>query len=98
MIDPFMEIRRFSQMIRKLYTVLAFAGLFCSVAVAETHTAARPNMIVILADDLGYGDLGCTGSKQIPTPSIDRLAKEGVFCSRAYVTAPMCAPSLHGTC
>lgn len=53
-------------------------------------------MIVILADDLGYGDLGCTGSKQVPTPSIDRLAKEGVFCSRAYVTAPMCAPSRMG--
>ncbi len=49
-------------------------------------------MIVILADDLGYGDLGCTGSRQIKTPSIDRRAKEGVFCSRAYVTAPMCSP------
>ena len=53
-------------------------------------------MIVILADDLGYGDLGCTGSRQIKTPSIDRLAKEGVFCSRAYVTAPMCSPSRMG--
>ncbi len=49
-----------------------------------------------MADDLGYGDLGCTGSPQIPTPHIDSLAKEGVFCSRAYVTAPMCAPSRMG--
>lgn len=53
-------------------------------------------MIVIVADDLGYGDLGCTGSKQIRTPSIDKLASEGVFCTRAYVTAPMCAPSRMG--
>lgn len=53
-------------------------------------------MVVIMADDLGYGDLGCTGSRQVLTPAIDRLAKEGVFCSRAYVTAPMCAPSRMG--
>lgn len=53
-------------------------------------------MLLLMADDLGYGDLGCTGSRQIPTPSIDRLAAEGVFCSRAYVTAPMCAPSRMG--
>ena len=83
-------------MMRNLYAVLVLAGFFCSVAAAEIRETVRPNMIVILADDLGYGDLGCTGSKQIPTPSIDRLAKEGVFCSRAYVTAPMCAPSRMG--
>lgn len=83
-------------MIGKLCTALVFAGLFCSVAAVEAHAAVKPNMIVILADDLGYGDLGCTGSKQIMTPSLDRLAKEGVFCSRAYVTAPMCSPSRMG--
>lgn len=63
---------------------------------AQPRLPTPPNMIVILADDLGYGDLGCTGSRQIKTPSIDRLAKEGVFCSRAYVTAPMCSPSRMG--
>lgn len=57
---------------------------------------AGPNFVVILADDLGYGDLGCTGSLQITTPHIDSLARDGVFCSRAYVTAPMCAPSRMG--
>ncbi len=45
---------------------------------------------------MGYGDLGCTGSKELYTPAIDRLEKEGVFCSGAYVTAPMCAPSRMG--
>lgn len=58
--------------------------------------AVGPNFVVIMADDLGYGDLGCTGSRQIPTPHIDSLARDGVFCSRAYVTAPMCAPSRMG--
>lgn len=77
----------------------SMAVLFCGcllgpVVVAENH--APPNMIVLMADDLGYGDLGCTGSRQIPTPSIDSLAAEGVFCSRAYVTAPMCTPSRMG--
>lgn len=84
-------------MILKIVFVLpAVAALFCSAAAGDSSPSAPPNMIVILADDLGYGDLGCTGSKQIVTPAIDRLAKEGVFCSRAYVTAPMCAPSRMG--
>ena len=83
-------------MIKRAHLSLFLCGLFCWVAGAQDRPSTPPNMIVILADDLGYGDLGCTGSKQIKTPSIDRLAKEGVFCSRAYVTAPMCAPSRMG--
>lgn len=55
--------------------------------------ASRPNIVVILADDLGYGDLGCTGSRYVRSPSIDRLAAQGCFCERAYAAGPMCAPS-----
>ena len=54
---------------------------------------ARPNIIFILADDLGYGDLGCYGQKQILTPSLDKLAAEGLRFTNAYAGATVCAPS-----
>src|SRR3954470_12694565 len=54
---------------------------------------AKPNVIFILADDLGYGDLGCYGQKLIKTPSIDRLAAEGMRFTQAYAGATVCAPS-----
>src|SRR5215208_2881444 len=52
-----------------------------------------PNVVLILADDLGYGDLGCFGQKLIRTPDIDRLAAEGVRFTQAYAGATVCAPS-----
>ena len=62
---------------KRAHLLLILFGLLCGVAGAQSRPSTPPNMIVILADDLGYGDLGCTGSKQIKTPSLDRLAKEG---------------------
>ena len=55
--------------------------------------ASRPNIVLILADDLGYGDLGSYGGKMVSTPHLDRLAQEGVRFTDAYVTSPSCAPS-----
>ncbi len=55
--------------------------------------AARPNIIYILADDLGYGDLGCYGQKQIKTPNLDRLAKEGIRFTQHYAGSTVCGPS-----
>lgn len=52
-----------------------------------------PNVVLILADDLGYGDLGCYGNPILQTPRIDRLADEGVRCSQHYSGAPLCAPA-----
>lgn len=52
-----------------------------------------PNVILILADDLGYGDLGCFGQKKIRTPHLDRLAAEGMRFTQAYAGATVCAPS-----
>ena len=66
------------------------------MAVASSLAApapASPNLIVILADDLGYGDLGCYGSKTIATPRLDRMAKEGVRFTDFYVASPFCSPS-----
>jgi arylsulfatase A-like enzyme len=59
-------------------------------------TREKPNIILILADDMGYGDLGCTGSTTIKTPHIDRLAAGGTFCSQGYVASPVCSPSRAG--
>jgi len=53
-------------------------------------------MLVILADDMGYGDLGCYGSKQIETPHLDKLAATGIRCTDGYVSGNVCAPSRAG--
>ena len=53
----------------------------------------RPNILFIMADDLGYGDLGCNGQKEILTPNIDRLAGEGTRFTQVYAGAAVCAPS-----
>ncbi len=55
-----------------------------------------PNFVLLLADDLGYGDLGVTGGRQIPTPHLDALAEGGILFTNAYVTSPVCAPSRAG--
>ena len=55
-----------------------------------------PNIILIIADDLGYGDLGCQGCSDIPTPYIDSLAANGVRFTDGYATAPVCSPSRAG--
>ena len=56
----------------------------------------KPNIIIFLADDLGYADLGCQGCKDVPTPNIDSLAKNGVRFTDGYATHPVCAPSRAG--
>jgi len=58
--------------------------------------ADRPNVVILLADDLGYGELGCYGGTEIPTPNIDSLARDGVRLTSGYVTAPYCAASRAG--
>ncbi len=63
---------------------------------AGAHAAdspAKPNVVLIYIDDLGYGDIGSYGCKDIPTPHLDRLAAEGVRCTASYITNPPCCPS-----
>ena len=60
---------------------------------AAPPPAARPNIVLIFADDLGYGELGCYGQTKIATPHIDRLAREGARFTQFYTAAPVCAPS-----
>lgn len=93
---------------RRLATVEAFAsvrgmdfrlsrtiGLLCALLFAACVSAAetKPNVIFILADDLGYGDLGCFGQKKIKTPHLDRMATEGMRFTQGYAGTTVCAPS-----
>ena len=55
-----------------------------------------PHIILIVADDLGYSDLGFTGVSDISTPQLDRIAMEGIVCTDAHVVASVCAPSRAG--
>jgi arylsulfatase A-like enzyme len=72
-------------------------AILSAVLVACIHglcpAAERPNLIWIMADDLGYGDLGCYGQKVIQTPNLDRMAKEGLRFTQFYAGATVCAPS-----
>lgn len=65
---------------------------------AGTDRAAKrkPNVLVMMVDDLGYGDVSCLMRQIVPTPNIDRLAKAGVKFTEGYVTSPLCAPSRAG--
>jgi len=72
-----------------------------AIAASQPHanaatSASRPNIIFILYDDLGYGDLGFTGSRAVKTPAIDRLAEGGVVLSNFYSPSPICSPSRAG--
>ncbi|MGB0579373.1 MAG: arylsulfatase [Limisphaerales bacterium] len=68
--------------------------LLALIALSAVHIhAAKPNIIFVLADDLGYGDLGCFGQKHIKTPNLDRMAKEGMRLTSFYAGSTVCAPS-----
>jgi arylsulfatase A-like enzyme len=71
------------------------ALLLIPVGVPAQITAAtrKPNIILILADDLGYGDLGCYGQAKIKTPNLDKLAAEGMRFTNFYAGSTVCAPS-----
>ena len=78
---------------------LGIAGLSAAAFVLEPKRALagragrRPNIVYILADDLGYGHLGCFGQKEIKTPAIDRMAREGMKFTDHYAGSALCAPS-----
>jgi uncharacterized sulfatase len=71
------------------------AGVVLLAAGCHSPGAAvpRPNIIFIMADDLGYGDLGCYGQRHIQTPNLDRMASEGIRFTQCYAGATVCAPS-----
>ena len=64
-----------------------------SKATHSNSPAAKPNVVLIYIDDLGYGDLGCYGSEKNDTPHVDQLAKEGMLFTDYYSASPVCTPS-----
>ncbi len=72
-----------------LSSLLLAAFMNCGVSAAE----ALPNIVVLIADDLGYGDVGCYGASKVKTPNIDRLAREGIRFTDAHSSAATCTPS-----
>ena len=76
-------------------TTVVFSLLCFSCSVAEAQRRP-PNILVIVTDDMGYGDIGIHGSKDIPTPNIDALAKVGIRFTDAYVSGPYCSPTRAG--
>jgi arylsulfatase A len=72
-----------------MFTLIAAAALSSS----QVSAVERPNIIVIMADDLGYGDLSCYGAKAVQTPAIDRLAQQGVRFTSGYCSASTCTPT-----
>ena len=78
---------------RSALFLFAMLAAFVPATGALAAESAQPNVVLIYIDDLGYGDLGAYGCRDIPTPHIDRLATEGVRCTSSYITNPPCCPS-----
>ncbi|MGL5113426.1 MAG: sulfatase-like hydrolase/transferase, partial [Flavobacterium sp.] len=74
--------------------IIVFALLVMLSITVHAQTSKRPNIVIILADDMGHGDLSITGGNT-PTPNIDRIVKEGVRFSN-FMTSPVCTPTRGG--
>jgi arylsulfatase A-like enzyme len=71
-------------------------GLATRPCAAADPAVGRPNVVIILSDDQGYADVGCQGCKDVPTPHIDSIAKNGTRCTNGYVSHPFCSPTRAG--
>lgn len=78
---------------KKYYAIILIALSSILLSSCDKTQENRPNIIFILADDLGYGELGCYGQEKIETPNIDGLASEGIRFTQHYSGAPVCAPA-----
>ncbi|GIZ08867.1 sulfatase-like hydrolase/transferase [Flavobacterium sp. UMI-01] len=85
-----------SLVVATVLLLLACSGMKSQSVKTSDAKNTKPNIILIVADDLGYADVGFNGSKDIITPELDKLAKAGTVCSSAYVAHPFCGPSRAG--
>ena len=77
-------------------TALLVVGACLAAAASSTSAADAPNILIVLCDDLGYGDLACYGDPELITPHIDRFASEGLKLTSCYSAAPNCSPARTG--
>ncbi len=82
--------------IELLFVLAAVLGAGLAQAQDTARPARQPNIIIFLADDEGYGELGCQGNTEIPTPQIDSIAKNGIRFTQGYVSGPYCSPTRAG--
>ena len=83
--------------IKKSVSCVACLVVACfAMGASRCYSAERPNIVLILCDDLGYADVGFNGSTDITTPALDQLAKDGTIFTSAYVAHPFCGPSRMG--
>jgi arylsulfatase A-like enzyme len=83
-------------MLRQFFPILVLAWLLISVTRLHAAESTRPNVIVILVDDFGWGDIGCYGNTLVKTPHLDQMAKEGTSFKQFYAASPICSPSRCG--
>jgi arylsulfatase A-like enzyme len=76
--------------------LLSLACWLIASSLSAQELARKPNIVFILIDDMGYGDLGCYGGQFAPTPNLDKLAQQGIRFKQFYVAAPICSPSRTG--
>ena len=80
----------------RILPLVFFQAILAPGGTRAAEITKRPNILLIVADDLGYGELGCQGNPQIPTPHIDSLAANGVRFTSGYVSGPYCSPTRAG--
>src|SRR5689334_6686599 len=80
-------------MATRWWTGFLLVILFSGVGAAAEPDQKRPNIVIFLADDLGYGDLGCFGHPVLRTPNLDRFATQGMRLTTCYAACPVCSPS-----
>ena len=91
--EKFMDRRAFLKGVTAGAAGVALSSAFASNTVAEDKRSDKPNIIFIMADDLGYNDLGCYGQEKIQTQNIDKIAAEGIRFTQCYTGSTVCAPS-----
>jgi len=77
----------------RAWDLLISLGVVAGSLHAASPLPVKPNIPLMVGDDIGWGDIGCYGSPQIKTPNIDRMAQEGTRFTSGYVTAALCSPS-----
>ncbi|XP_065502173.1 steryl-sulfatase isoform X2 [Caloenas nicobarica] len=87
------KLKQFRAARKKMRVLLFLIICQCTINSVKTHRASNPNFVLLMADDLGIGDLGCYGNKTLRTPNIDRLAEEGVTLTQHIAASPLCTPS-----